>query len=91
MIERHYFQGKLIKSYDFNFDFCIPNSTNEWESIYDMPPLSAKEVQAFVDAKGDKRQASDSFYFVDGEMVMHNKAFYTYFDEEVEGKTEKKQ
>jgi len=29
MIERHYFNNKLMKSYDFNFAFCIPNTTNE--------------------------------------------------------------
>ncbi len=27
----------MLKSYDFNFSFCIPNSTNEWEAIYDLP------------------------------------------------------
>lgn len=43
MIERHYFRGKLIKSFDFAFGFCIPNSTNTWEVIYTMPPLSKKE------------------------------------------------
>lgn len=31
MIERHYFKGRLLKSYDFLFNFCIPNTTNEWE------------------------------------------------------------
>lgn len=38
MIERHYHNGTgaLMKSYDFNFSFCIPNSTNEWEAIYDV-------------------------------------------------------
>ena len=30
---------QLIKSYDFHFGFCIPNSTNTWESIYTIPPL----------------------------------------------------
>lgn len=30
MIERHYFRGKLIKSYDFSFGFCIPGSVNSW-------------------------------------------------------------
>lgn len=29
MIERHYFKNKLIKSYEFTFPFCMPNSTNE--------------------------------------------------------------
>jgi hypothetical protein len=35
MIERHYFRDILIKSFDFNFGFCIPNSTNTWEAIYE--------------------------------------------------------
>lgn len=39
MIERHYFRNTLVKSYDFEFGFCIPNSTNTWEAVYDMPPL----------------------------------------------------
>ena len=39
MIERHYHNQThaLMKSYDFNFSFCIPNSTNEWEAIYSLP------------------------------------------------------
>ena len=39
MVERHYFKGRLIKSFDFEFGFCIPNSTNTWEAVYDLPPL----------------------------------------------------
>jgi hypothetical protein len=39
MIERHYFRNKLVKSYDFEFGFCIPGSTNTWEADYEMPPL----------------------------------------------------
>ena len=31
MIERHYFKNKIIQSYEFNFPFCIPNTTNTWE------------------------------------------------------------
>lgn len=41
--ERHYFRNKLIRSYDFNFHFCIPNSTNTWEAIYEMPELTEEE------------------------------------------------
>ena len=40
MIERHYFKGKVIKSYEFTFGFCIPGSTNSLEVIYDLPQLS---------------------------------------------------
>lgn len=43
MIERHYFKEKCIKSYEFNFAFCIPNSKNSWEVIYDMPQLTPEE------------------------------------------------
>jgi hypothetical protein len=28
MIERHYFRDTLLKSFDFNLEFCIPNSRN---------------------------------------------------------------
>ena len=41
MIERHYFKNKLLKNFDFSFGFCIPNSTNSWEVIYNMPKLNA--------------------------------------------------
>ncbi len=40
MIERHYFKDKVIKSYEFKFGFCIPNSTNTLEMIYDLPVLT---------------------------------------------------
>lgn len=40
MIERHYFRDKLVKSFDFQFGFCIPGSTNTWDSVYALPPLS---------------------------------------------------
>ena len=44
MIERHYFKGKLIKSFDFDFGFCIPKSTNSWEAVYLVPGLSKELV-----------------------------------------------
>ena len=37
MVERHYFRGKVIRSYSFKFGFVIPNSKNSWEFIYDLP------------------------------------------------------
>ena len=40
MIERHYFGDKLLKSFDFNFGFCVPNSRNTIEQIYEFPQLS---------------------------------------------------
>jgi len=78
MIERHYHAGKLVKSYDFNFQFCIPNSTNEWETIYDMPEITPAEFEGMMKVGTE----SDSFYFVDGKLCMHNKATYKYMQTE---------
>ena len=30
MIERHFFRGRHLKTFDFNFGFCIPDSKNTW-------------------------------------------------------------
>lgn len=76
MIERHYFKDRLIKSFDFNFGFCIPSSVNTWEAIYEMPQLTPEEEADFVASPFQCK--SDSFYFVNDEMVMHNKAEYSY-------------
>lgn len=40
MIERHFFRDRLLKSFDFEFGFCIPNSRNTCEHIYHVPHLS---------------------------------------------------
>eukprot|EP01105_Mastigella_eilhardi_P010399 TRINITY_DN2422_c0_g1_i1.p1 TRINITY_DN2422_c0_g1~~TRINITY_DN2422_c0_g1_i1.p1 ORF type:complete len:242 (+),score=66.11 TRINITY_DN2422_c0_g1_i1:39-764(+) len=76
MIERHYYHNKLIKSFDFKFGFCIPNSTNEWEVIYELPKLSKAEVEDMITHPYETK--SDSFYFVGDQLVMHNKAEYAY-------------
>lgn len=76
MIERHYFRDILIKSFDFNFGFCIPNSVNTWEAIYDMPELDPEIKQALIDNPWETQ--SDSFYYVGDELIMHNKAKYAY-------------
>uniref|UniRef100_A0A7E4URM9 GMP_PDE_delta domain-containing protein n=1 Tax=Panagrellus redivivus TaxID=6233 RepID=A0A7E4URM9_PANRE len=76
MIERYFFQDKLIKSFDFDFGFCIPNSHNTCEHIYKMPELSEKLMKEMIDLPFETR--SDSFYFVDNRLVLHNKADYAY-------------
>ncbi|XP_077429578.1 protein unc-119 homolog B-like [Vanacampus margaritifer] len=76
MIERHYFQDRLLKSFDFDFGFCIPNSRNTCEHIYEFPQLSESLVRQMVDCPYETR--SDSFYFVENRLVMHNKADYAY-------------
>uniref|UniRef100_A0A146LVH4 Protein unc-119 B n=1 Tax=Lygus hesperus TaxID=30085 RepID=A0A146LVH4_LYGHE len=76
MIERHYFKEKLLKSFDFEFGFCIPNSCNSCEHIYHFPKLSKALVTDMINHPYETR--SDSFYFVNGELIMHNKADYSY-------------
>ncbi len=46
MVERHYFRSNLLKSFDFDFGFCMPNSSNSCEQIYEMPSLSADESES---------------------------------------------
>jgi hypothetical protein len=43
VIERHYFRGRCIREFSFKFGFVIPNSTNSWEFIYDLPELTEEE------------------------------------------------
>ena len=76
LIERHYFRDKLVKSYDFNFGFCIPNSVNTWEAIYSVPLLEEEIVEEMIN--NPYQTVSDSFYFVANELVIHNKAVYRY-------------
>jgi protein unc-119 len=101
MIERHFFRDKLLKSFDFEFGFCIPNSKNTCEHIYEFPTLSSElgknaffcllkssskckpsqtfecfSVREMIEHPFETR--SDSFYFVDDRLIMHNKADYSY-------------
>ncbi|KTG37296.1 hypothetical protein cypCar_00034269 [Cyprinus carpio] len=76
MIERHYFQERLLKSFDFDFGFCIPNSRNTCEHIYEFPQLPDDLIQLMIEHPYETR--SDSFYFVDNKLIMHNKADYAY-------------
>ena len=76
MIERHYFRSKLIKSFEFKFDFCIPNSVNNWETIYNIPELDDETKSEMIESPWETR--SDSFYFVENKLIMHHKAEYNY-------------
>lgn len=118
MIERHYFRDQLLKSFDFEFGFCMPSSKNTCEHIYEFPALSEdiskcwicrtratthkythtqmfyliehkvmlQNPERYVSPPVPVREMilhpyetqSDSFYFVDNKLVMHNKADYSY-------------
>jgi hypothetical protein len=49
---------------------------NNWEIIYELPPLDPALEQEMIDSPWETK--SDSFYFVDGNLIMHNKAEYNY-------------
>ena len=76
MIERHYYGDKLLKSFDFKFGFGIPNSTNSWEAVYDVPKLKKKLIKEMI--ANPYATKSDSFYFANDKLIMHNKAEYAY-------------
>jgi len=76
MIERHFFRDRLLKSFDFEFGFCIPTSKNTCEHIYEFPQLPDELIQEMIASPFETH--SDSFYFVDDKLIMHNKADYSY-------------
>jgi len=77
MIERHYFKDQLIQSFNFNLGAAlIPNSTNTIEHIYEVPDIKENLKNEMIDFPWETK--SDSFYFVEGRLIMHNKAEYAY-------------
>ena len=76
LIENHYFKGERIALYEFKLPFCAPNSKNSAEYVYEVPVLEEGVVQE-ITAKKLSTQ-SDTFFFVDGELIMHNKAEYSF-------------
>lgn len=44
----HGLQGQVVRVYDFTFGFCIPNSINTWEAIYDVPQYTKREIDDYV-------------------------------------------
>jgi len=77
LIERHYFGDTLVKSYDFSFPFCAPNSTNSWDTEYEFPQLDAG-LKAKIAAGSYADNQADTFIFVGGRLIMHNKAYIRY-------------
>jgi len=76
MVERHYFRDQLINSYEFSLPFVIPGTRNTWEMIYTKPELNDEWKAALMGSPWESR--SDSFYFVDDVLVMHNRAEYSF-------------
>lgn len=77
LIERHYIDDQLQANYKFEFPLFMPNSENNVEFIYPVPPLS-KESQERLERGEDIFAKSDTFIFVEGKLVIHRRANYVY-------------
>ncbi|KAK2725644.1 protein unc-119 homolog B-A-like isoform X1 [Artemia franciscana] len=76
MIERHFFKDIHLKTFDFDFGYCMANSKNSCEHIYEFPSLSPDLIDEMIKHPYETR--SDSFYFADDKLIMHNKADYAF-------------
>ena len=82
MIEKHYYKDEVIKDYQFEVPFCMPNTVNSLEAVYELPEFDLEKQQDMIN--NPWKTQSDSFYFVNDKLIMHNKAQYSYapFDEQ---------
>lgn len=76
-IERHYIGDELMKSFEFTFPFFMPKSENNIEFIYPLPTLKDEIVNSLNQGEPIKA-ASDTFIFVDGKLIIHRRAEYSY-------------
>ena len=77
LVERHYVDDKLVASYKFNFPIFMPNSENNVEFIYSVPSLS-EETKKKIGMGEEVEAKSDTFIFVNGNLVIHRRAHYRY-------------
>lgn len=54
----------------------MPSSQNSMEAVYELPKFPPEVEEDMI--KSPFQTVSDSFYFVEGKLVMHNKAAYSY-------------
>lgn len=76
-IERHYIEGDLIKSFEFEFPLFMPKSTNNIEFIYNIPKLKESIINK-IKQKETINAFSDTFIFVDKKLIIHRRATYKY-------------
>ncbi|CAK90678.1 unnamed protein product (macronuclear) [Paramecium tetraurelia] len=76
LVDRFYFKNNLIKEYEFCFPFCIPHSTNTWESMYDQPALGANLKDLML--INPWKTKSDTFLFIDGKLANHERIEYDF-------------
>lgn len=79
LVERHFIDDKLVAHYQFNFPVFLPNSENNIEFLYPVPKLS-DETREKLNNGEDIIAKSDTFIFVNGKLIIHRRANYTYSD-----------
>ena len=75
-IERHYFKDQLLSSFEFQFPFCMGRSKNQCEFVYKLPELTEEQKHEMI--RNPWQATSDSFFFANGQLIIHNKAAYNY-------------
>lgn len=78
LVENHFYKNNRIASYVFKFPYCAPNSVNSWQYVYELPQIPKEFVDDII--KNGTVTTSDTFFFVEGDMVMHNKSEYVFSD-----------
>ncbi|OAF67735.1 hypothetical protein A3Q56_04531 [Intoshia linei] len=76
MIEKLYFKQHHLKTFDFDFGYVIPNSTNTCEIVYSFPTVSDEMKKEMINEPWETK--SDAFYFVNNQLIMHNKVEYSF-------------
>lgn len=77
LVERHFINNKIIADYEFHFPVFLPNTENNVEIIYEVPKLTEESMKLLN--IGEEIQAkSDTFIFVQNNLVIHRKASYVY-------------
>lgn len=77
LVENHFYKDTKIASFKFEFPFSAPNSINTWEYIYDVPKIKNEFIEELV--AGNAVNTSDTFFFVDGILILHNKSEYQFY------------
>jgi len=77
LIERHYIDNQLAANYKFEFPLFMPGSENNVEFMYPIPPLS-NDTKERINQGEDITAKSDTFIFVEGKLMVHRRANYTY-------------
>ena len=79
IIQKHFFMGKLLKVYDMEFGYCMPDSVNSWECMLTLPEIPDKEIDEIV--KNPWKYTSDTFFFNENHLFLHMMGEYMFLDQ----------